>query len=300
MHAPIHTNYKLNHQPYRFDLQTKQSIWRTSKSVGLTTASISVAPGSSRSGLPSETTISLHEFLLKDRDRILKSNLELEHFATLAAHDLKSPLHAAFSWLNILTEQLPQQNFTAVKESVEVIQRNLKNAISYVNELLQISKIEDHPANREVCIVSQIISDVLHVHSDSLRDATTRIHHETLFQVWANPRQLECVFSNLIGNAIKYKHPDRDLMITIGAVMRDSVIEYFIKDNGIGIPAANLEDIFRLFESVGPNCSNRGTGIGLAFCRKVIGLHGGKIWAESSGGLGSTIRFQLPKMHSHS
>ena len=299
MHAPKHTIAQSNNQPRRIDLRTKQSIWRASKDFGLNPTSIDLGSHSTRSGLNRDATISLHEFLLKDRDRILRSNLELEHFATLAAHDLKSPLHAAFSWLNILTEQLPSQNFAAVEESIEVIQRNLKNAISYVNELLQISKIKDHPAKRDVCNVNKIVSDVLHVHTESLKTANASVQKENLSKVQANPRQLECVFSNLIANALKYKHPDRDLMITIGAITRDSVIEYFVKDNGIGIPSSKIEDIFTLFESAAPRSMNQSTGIGLAFCRKVISLHGGKIWAESTEGDGSTIRFQLPKTPLH-
>ncbi len=300
MHAPNHTNDKFNHQPRRFDLQKNPSVWRGSKTSGLSTDSVGLATAPSNSDLQRGATISLHEFLLKDRERILRSNLELEHFATLAAHDLKSPLHAAFSWLNILSKQLPQKNIAAVDQSIEVIQRNLQNAISYVNELLQISKITHQAANLDVCIVSHIVSDVIQVHSYSLKDANASIHLETLPNVTANQKQLECVFSNLIGNAIKYKHPSRNLTITIGAVTRNSIVEYFIKDNGVGIPSAKLEDIFTLFETVATGSKDRSTGIGLAFCRKVIDLNGGKIWAESSDGQGTTIRFQLPKTPSNS
>lgn len=295
MQAPKHTTHPTAHHPRRHELPTHKRIWRGSKALKSNISSMSLAPIFSSTALSKRSTASLNELILRDLDRLIRSNLELEHFATLAAHDLKSPLHAAFSWLNILSEQLPQKNFAAVDESIEIIQRNLKNAISYVNELLQISKIKESPQNPAVCIVSQIVSDVLDVHSDALKITNARIHQENLPNVPANQKHLECVFSNLIENAIKYKHPERDLMITIGATERDSVVEYSVKDNGIGIPANKLVDIFTLFESFAPRSRPRSTGIGLAFCRKVISLHGGKIWAESSQGQGSTIKFWLPK-----
>lgn len=295
MQAPKHTIHATDRHPRRHELPTHKPIWRGSKVLESNISSMNLAPVFSSTALSKASTASLNELLLRDLDRLIRSNLELEHFATLAAHDLKSPLHAAFSWLNILSEQLPQKNFAAVDESIEIIQRNLKNAISYVNELLQISKIKESPKNPAVCIVSQIVSDVLDVHSDALKSAKARIHQDYLPNVNANPKQLECVFSNLIENAIKYKHPERDLMITISALERNSVVEYFVKDNGIGIPATKLEDIFTLFESFAPRSRQPSTGIGLAFCRKVISLHGGRIWAESSQGQGSTIKFWLPK-----
>jgi signal transduction histidine kinase len=253
------------------------------------------APAFAGNTLASGALISLNDALLKDRDRLLRSNLELEHFATLAAHDLKSPLHAAFSWLNILSEQLPENNFGTVSASIEIIQKNLKNAISYVNELLQISKVKEQPAKRDVCVVTDVVSDILMVHADSLKDANASVHQTDLPKTLANRKHLECVFSNLIGNSIKYKHPTRDLTITIGAIERNDCIEYFVQDNGLGIPATKLEDIFTLFESYPHHSVTKSTGIGLAFCRKIISLYGGRIWAESSEGRGSTIKFQLPK-----
>ncbi len=295
MNAPKHTDHTNDPRPRKHERPTHKSIWRGSKVLGSNKSSINLSPVFATNVLPQRLSISVTEFLLKDRDRLLRSNIELEHFATLAAHDLKSPLHAAFSWLNILSEQLPQNNFAAVDESIEIIQRNLRNAISYVNELLQISKITEQPTNRDVCNVTQIVSDVLDVHSDSLSRAKARIHQVNLPTVHANQKQLECVFSNIIGNAIKYKDPEKNLTITIGAIESDYLIEYFIKDNGIGIPDSKIDDIFTLFKSFTPCQGKQGTGIGLAFCRRVISLHGGQIWAESSEGQGTTIKFQLPK-----
>lgn len=295
MNAPKHTTDIPDHRRQRVSPSPNQSIWRGPSKRGPSISSRTIAPLFACTVAPQESNVSLNEILLQDRDRLLRSNLELEHFATLAAHDLKSPLHAAFSWLNILSQQLQPNKFAAVDQSIEIIQRNLNNAISYVNELLQISKAEDQLIKREVCVISQLVSDVLSVHADALKKANASIHQEELPQVTASPKQLECVFSNLIGNAVKYKHPDRNLTITIGAIERCTVVEYFIKDNGIGIPTSKLEDIFTLFESIAHRAVDRGTGIGLAFCRKIIALHGGRIWAESTEGHGSTIRFQLPK-----
>lgn len=295
MHAPKHTPPINYHHVRSHERPADRSIWRGSKITKSNNSSMNLVPAFAGTTLPRGALISLNDALLKDRDRLIRSNLELEHFATLAAHELKSPLHSAFSWLNILSEQLPTNNFGAVSESIEIIQKNLKNAISYVNELLQISKVKEQQANQDVCVVTDVVSDILMVHADSLKDANASVHQTKLPQTLANRKHLECVFSNLIGNSIKYKHPERDLTITIGACERDDCIEYFVKDNGLGIPGTKLEDIFTLFESFAPPTEAPSTGIGLAFCKKIITLYQGRIWAESSEGHGSTIKIQLPK-----
>ncbi|MBT8296442.1 MAG: GHKL domain-containing protein, partial [Gramella sp.] len=103
--------------------------------------------------------------------------------------------------------------------------------------------------------------------------------------------ELRLLFQNLIGNAIKYKHKDRDPEIRISAFKDDQYYHFTVSDNGIGIREQDLDNIFKIFSRVEKNDS--GTGVGLAHAKKIVKLHNGKIWVDSEFGKGSTFHFKL-------
>jgi signal transduction histidine kinase len=108
----------------------------------------------------------------------------------------------------------------------------------------------------------------------------------------ADSVQLGRVFQNLIGNALKYR-ADRPLQVHIGSERLDKELRIFVKDNGIGIETKNLKQIFEMFERLDPGKKYPGTGMGLAICKKIVEHHGGRIWAESEPGKGSTFFFTI-------
>jgi signal transduction histidine kinase len=101
------------------------------------------------------------------------------------------------------------------------------------------------------------------------------------------------VFSNLIGNAIKYRSPHRPLKVEIGGKVEDGTVHYWVRDNGLGIPEAGKARLFQVFQRLHPQAAS-GEGMGLAIAHRIVGRHQGKVWAESREGEGSTFHFSLP------
>ena len=296
MHASKHTE---NYTP-----GTTAAPWRRSSSfhraahanltvVGFRqgrTSSESLAPPKS-DGCSSPSPISL----LKERDSLIRSNQQLENFAACAAHDLKSPLNAALGWLRSIQSQPEQINDSQLKHALGVIERNIKKSLQQVNDILCLAKLNQPPKTLSFCNVNKIIDDVLAIHSDKIGAAHGKVKRMEFPRLRLDEHQFFFVFSNLIENAIKYKDNVRLLEIEIGLEDLGTSYELYVKDNGKGIPEVEIENVFELFATVPNSSTVDSTGIGLSYCKKVIRLHGGKIWAESDKNLGTTIRFTIPK-----
>ncbi|MBI3446794.1 MAG: two-component sensor histidine kinase, partial [Magnetospirillum sp.] len=110
--------------------------------------------------------------------------------------------------------------------------------------------------------------------------------------ILADESQLSSLFQNLLGNAIKYRHPDRKPEISVDAVrIKSNMWRFSVQDNGIGIEAEHFDRIFVIFQRLHADTSYEGTGIGLALCQRIVNRMGGKIWVESVPGEGSTFFF---------
>jgi len=104
------------------------------------------------------------------------------------------------------------------------------------------------------------------------------------------------LFQNLIGNGVKYRSSDRPPIVEVGCADAGGMWEFFVRDNGIGIPQEHLERVFGIFQRLHARDEYEGTGIGLAICKKIVERQGGRIWIESSVGNGTTFRFTWPKL----
>jgi chemotaxis family two-component system sensor kinase Cph1 len=127
----------------------------------------------------------------------------------------------------------------------------------------------------------------------AIEESRAVIEHGQLPTVEGDAGQLTQVFQNLIGNAIKFRGNTLP-KIQIGARHNDNEWFFYVKDNGIGIDPKNLGRIFVLFQRLHTRQEYPGTGMGLAICKKIIERHGGRIWAESKAGEGTTFFFTIP------
>ncbi len=139
-----------------------------------------------------------------------------------------------------------------------------------------------------------VLGETLTVLAAQIAESGARITRAVLPEVRVDPAQLGQVFQNLIGNALKFS-TGRIPEIAIGAVERDDQCVFSVADNGLGIDDAAQEHVFEMFRRHHPQEDIPGTGIGLATCRKIIENHDGRIWLESSVGVGTTFFFSLPK-----
>ncbi len=126
-----------------------------------------------------------------------------------------------------------------------------------------------------------------------VREAGATVTRDELPMISGDPTQLVQLFQNLIGNAIKFRSPDRPCLVHISARRQDGAWIFSIRDNGIGIATEQFERIFVIFQRLHAQDKYPGTGIGLAICKKIAERRGGRIWVESRPGEGSTFNFTL-------
>jgi light-regulated signal transduction histidine kinase (bacteriophytochrome) len=128
----------------------------------------------------------------------------------------------------------------------------------------------------------------------AITEAGAEVEVGLLPSVTADATALGQVFSNLIGNALKYRSPERPLKIEVGGQVKGDLVRYWVRDNGLGIPEYAKERLFRVFQRFHPQQAE-GEGMGLAIAYRIVERHGGKTWAESREGAGSTFNFSLPR-----
>ena len=221
-------------------------------------------------------------------------NAELERFTYTVSHDLKSPLVTITGFLGYLEQDALAGNAERVKSNMNRISGAARKMQALLNDLLELSRIgrlmnspEDIPFNE---IVHEAV-DRVHGRLDEI-NATIEIQWD-LPVVNGDRLRLVEVVQNLIDNAAKYTNPTSRARIEIGTKTDEhNSIVFYVRDNGIGIAPNYHENIFGLFNKL--NATSEGTGIGLTLVKRIIEVHGGRIWVESDTGQGATFYFTLP------
>ncbi len=224
---------------------------------------------------------------------IRRSNADLEEFAYVASHDLQTPARNVKHVVELLRSELPEEINEESLALLKILSQSAERMEELIQGLLDFSRIQRsealsiEPVDLEPLLQS-ILSETLMVEHDSITvDATD------LPIVHGNPQLLGQVLENLVSNAIKYKHPDRDVHISVSAQRHGSRWAVAVADNGLGIEARFHDRIFEMFRRLHPAGEYEGTGIGLALCRKIVERHGGEIWVESEPDEGSTFIFTI-------
>ncbi len=234
--------------------------------------------------------------LIKLRDKLKKRNEDLEKFASIVSHDLKSPLANIIS----LTELLQDDNKDKLNEEslqyLEYLKTSSYSLKDYIDGILKFYKSDDLLKNRlEEIYINDLVEELKKI-TDSEHKVTFNVLSDVKKLV-VNTSALMQILINLITNGIKYNSKS-DVVIDIGVTDTDDFYEFTIKDNGNGIPKDYLDKIFDLFTVVGveDRDGNVGTGIGLATVKKIVKSLGGNISVSSSVGEGSTFTFSITKV----
>lgn len=228
-----------------------------------------------------------------------RSNAELKQFAYAASHDLQEPLRSVSGFTELLAMEYAGQLSTEADEYLQFIQQAAHRMSDLINGLLAYSRIETHGQEARVLNCDQVVRGVLGNLHALIEESDAQVHLDTLPEVRADEVQLIQLFQNLIGNALKYRHPERVPELHIRARRDGAHWQFSVQDNGLGIDPRYHETIFVIFQRLHPQNDIPGTGIGLSICRKIVDRHGGRIWLESVPGEGSTFFFTLPDPPSH-
>jgi PAS domain S-box-containing protein len=219
---------------------------------------------------------------------------------SMIVHDLRSPLSAIYSGLLILREMTPTYNSDAmVQDTFGAAEHSCLRLINLVNSLLDISKLEagrmkldQQPTDLHKLFTATLTG----LHPLAQEQGIALVSHVPQgWRVLVDEDKISRVLTNLVDNALKFSPPNGQVTVAAEAPGEAGFIRCSVRDEGPGIPPDHHEQIFDRFAQ-GPSQSGkrRGTGLGLAFCKLMVEVHGGRIWVESQGEQGSTFYFTLP------
>ena len=223
-----------------------------------------------------------------------RSNEELQRFAYAASHDLQEPLRTIISFSQLLERRYTGKLDQDADEFITFIVEAGMRMQRLIEDLLRLSRVETTARPPVPTDAGRIATAVVRSMETLVREAGATVMADDLPAVMADPDQLVQVFSNLIGNAIKYRREDVPPEVRISAERREGTVEFAVADNGIGIEAEYFDRIFVIFQRLHTRDEYDGTGIGLAVVRKIVERHGGRCWVESTPGEGSTFFFTMP------
>lgn len=239
---------------------------------------------------------------------LIHSNEELAQYAYVASHDLQEPLRKIRLFSGMLLEKLGQDAETA--PLVSRIGQSATRMHQLIRDLLEFSRLLKSDELMSLVNLNQIVEAVCNDFELSIREKATEIETGELPVIEAIGLQMNQLFYNLIGNAVKFNAPDRPPKIRIGArEMQNAEVQkhiarpvpgaaYFditIADNGIGLEPQYAEQIFEVFKRLHTRESYPGSGIGLALCRRIVSNHNGHLYVESKPDAGSTFHIILPR-----
>lgn len=232
--------------------------------------------------------------LAKHTAALSQANEELQRFAYAVAHDLNTPLRG----ISALTDLLVQRNAGKLDESSQecagMIVTRVQRMQSMIKGLLDYAAAVEKPEIRTSVDCNSVVARAIQDLDSAIRQCGAQITVTPLPSIPATESHLLQVFSNLIGNAIKYRPTVRQPQIHISAAEQGDDWVFCVSDNGIGLDMKYAAEIFGMFRRLHGEGQFEGSGIGLALCKIVIQRHGGRIWVESEIGKGCRFFFALP------
>jgi light-regulated signal transduction histidine kinase (bacteriophytochrome) len=244
--------------------------------------------------------------LLKERDaaqsalrdnihQLEGTNRELEQFAYISSHDLREPLRIVSIYTALLERRYGHVLDNEAHQFLAFAREGAVRMDQLVKDLLEFSRI----GRISDPLTSNPVADLVVKALDSLQIAIGEAGAEVrvppnLPTILCNACEMVRVFQNLISNAVKFRSPERAPVVEIACHREGDAWLFSVSDNGIGIDPRYYDRVFMIFQRLHTRDQYKGTGIGLAICKKIIDAHGGRIWVEGTPGQGSTFLFTLP------
>jgi PAS domain S-box-containing protein len=218
-------------------------------------------------------------------------------FISIVSHELRTPLTAIRGSLGLLASGIYDQRPDKRQKMLQVASEQTERLVRLVNDILDLQRLESGKVQlvMQSCRADQLLRqavEALYAHAEASHIGVT-IAAEPI-GLWADPDAVIQLLTNLVSNAIKFSPTGSH--IHLHATQQELDVHFTVQDQGRGIPSDKLEHIFEQFQQVDASDSRQkgGTGLGLAICRHIVSQHGGRIWAESELGQGSTFTFTLP------
>lgn len=228
-------------------------------------------------------------------DDLRRANEDLEQFAFSASHDLQEPLRSVKIYSELVTDTCAGKLDGQALEYLAYLRSGATRMEMLVRDLLAYTQIAKFDNPDEEADAGQVLAITLANLAEAIAESGATVTSDPLPSIKVHATHLQQLFQNLIGNAIKYRSPDRRPVVKVSAEGGQNGQWIFsVRDNGIGIDPEYKERIFGLFKRLHTPDEYSGTGIGLAICQRIVERYHGRIWVESEPGRGSIFRFTIP------
>src|ERR1700692_1012472 len=232
--------------------------------------------------------------LVQKVEELNRSNEELQQFSYVASHDLQEPLRMVASYTQLLASRYKGKLDADADEFIDFAVDGCNRMQRLIQDLLAYSRSGTDGKALQKRSSEDALNNALKNLSGTIAESGAVVTHDALPTITTDDTQLEQVFQNLVGNAIKYRGTEVPTVHISAARKGLEEWTFSVRDNGLGIEAQYFERIFILFRRLHGRTEFKGTGIGLAICKKIVEGLGGRIWVESQVGKGSTFYFALP------
>ena len=221
-----------------------------------------------------------------------RSNAELEQFAHVASHDLREPLRMVASYCQLLDERYRDRLDARGLQLLDFAVDGARRMQRLIDDLLDYSRVGGATRPFEPVACNDLVDRVCGDLGAAIREADAAVTRDDLPMVRGDPEQLERLFANLLGNAVRFRGtaPPR---VHVSGGPAAAGWEFAVADNGIGIPPEHAERVFQMFQRLHARDAYPGDGIGLAIAKRIVERHGGRIWVEPGSAGGSVFRFTL-------
>ena len=224
---------------------------------------------------------------------LLRSNMELEQFAYVAAHDLKGPLIVAGGYINRLQTLYKDNLGPDANRLIRYVRDGHTRMEALINALLAYARVGTKAMELKLANSNDLVKLATKNLQVEIEKSYAIVTHDQLPTLLVDNIQIVQLFQNLIGNGIKFRREEPP-HVHISAKQKGKEWVFSVSDNGIGIESKSLNCIFNIFQRLHSSSEYQGNGIGLATCKKIVECHGGQIWVESNPGRGSTFKFTIP------
>jgi light-regulated signal transduction histidine kinase (bacteriophytochrome) len=228
------------------------------------------------------------------RGELERSNADLEAFAYVASHDLAEPLRSVAGFVALLERQYSDRLDDRAREFIAYAIDGVERMQRMIDDLLLYARAGTTDLRLERIAAGELVTAALRDLGPAVAERGAVVEVGELPVLRGDPGQLQRVFQNLLGNAIKFTAPGVAPRVTVSGRTADGV-EIAVADNGIGIDPAQVERAFEMFARIpGGAAEHQGTGLGLAISRRIVERHGGRLWVEPNAGGGSVFSVALP------
>ncbi len=236
----------------------------------------------------------LDQRVKKRTSELEEMNKALQAFSYSVSHDLRAPLRAINGFSNILMDDYSNALGAEGSRMLSIIRDNAVRMDELIKGLLFMSKVTQSEIKKQKINCNELVSHCIAELMQTRDESRIQIQLDDLPEAYGDPVLIRQVWLNLIENALKFSNNREQIMIKIGGIKKDQLVEYGVRDNGVGFDEQYKNKLFKTFERLHKDIEFEGTGIGLALVERIIKRHGGSVRAEGEYNIGARFFFTLP------